>query len=89
MGRGAQRGWRMAEKLQSMSTILGDDPLKLRILNLYYVDGLTQGEIGRHVGLDQQEVSRHIRKSLAKLRRFGNRHGHVPLDLRPSEIIYA
>ncbi len=61
-----------AKKLQSMSTILNDDPLKLRILNLYYVDGLTQAEIAAEFGLGQKTVSRHIEWCLERLKRAGN-----------------
>ena len=44
------------------------DDRERTILHLHFFNGLTQQEIGRHVGLSQMQISRLIRSALEKIR---------------------
>ena len=66
---GADLGLEAVERRASLSPHLEQLPARERqILQLRFVDGLTQTEIAEHVGLSQMHVSRLLKASLASLR---------------------
>ncbi|MFG3137685.1 sigma-70 family RNA polymerase sigma factor [Streptomyces sp. NPDC048211] len=55
---------------QMLTDVFGDDERTVKILTLYVQDGHTQREIGDVVGESQMQISRIVKKALAKVRAY-------------------
>ncbi len=53
--------------LRSMSIVLADKPLRLRILRYKYVEGMTEKEIAQRLSMSKQGVNYHLRAAYRKL----------------------
>lgn len=71
-------------RILSMSSILEDRPVHLHILQLRYVENMTQGEIAPVVGLSQQRVSDFLLEALAALRLARN----FEIDFAPRDYFF-
>lgn len=75
-------GYRVGRpRIRSMSTILEDRPVHMRIINLRYNEGMSQEEIAVVVGLSQPTVHRYILEALASLRLARN----FEIDFPPAD----
>ena len=57
-------------QLVSIETVL--TPRQLRVVQLRYVEGMTQAEIAPVVGVSQQQVAKVLAGAIAELRRYPN-----------------
>ena len=75
-------GYAAAEARTIVTGLLGALPTRRdrQIVHLRFVDGLTQSEIAREIGVSQVQVSRLLRANLDRLRRAASRQGHGSLD---------
>jgi RNA polymerase sigma-B factor len=73
----------LVEHRQALAPLLAALPEReRRIVLLRFFDGLTQAEIGAHVGISQMHVSRLLTRTLARLRRQLTADGPVQRSIQ-------
>lgn len=81
---GAGCATRDRPRIRSMSSILEDRPVHMRIINLRFNEGMSQQEISVVVGLSQPTVHRYILEALASLRLARN----FEIDFPPADYFF-
>lgn len=75
------RGFEAAEARCVVSSLLRTLPTRRDrlVVELRFLDGLTQSEIAARIGVSQVQVSRLLRANLARMRRAASAHGRVAI----------